>query len=1631
MRRSDAGDTSAGGADALEGLLDALIDRVPDRSEAVAALAASAYRRATAISLRRLGEDSDMAAARLVEAFRFMDARPVDALALRVFSPSAVDGWTANGTVVEVSVEDNPFLVSTVTEELGRLGYEVIDIIHPVVGVERRPDGTIARIYPARGAEQRESLIQIVLDATVPEDRHKDVEAALRTVLEDARAATRDFQAMRKRLDAVAEELHADAPARYGAQEIDEAAALLEWLLDDHFVLLGARSYAIGDGPRPMVATTPGSGLGILSDEAGSSYATPVPLDDVPASLRARMVEGDLLTVGRTNRKSTVQRQARMVYIGIKRVDPTGRIVGEHRLIGLFAQKAYAAPASSIPVLRRKLSQLLALEDVVDHSYDERALRSLFDAFPKHELFAASVQELRDTIVPLLETSKRAEVRLLCRVDPSRRGVSALVSVPRERFTAQIRMRVQELLAERFDTDVIDYHLSITDGGQALLHFLLHIDVERLEDVAFDALEREVIALTRTWDDELREALVAAYGEQRGGVIGARWFQRLPPAYQAAVDPVEAVGDLEQLASLVDDDEPTRMALRRASDQTGSTHRFLFFKRGVGIELSSFVPILESLGFVVVEELPHVVEAVGDDGGTARVHLHDFGVRLAGGGELDVDADGARVAAAADAIWRQRAEADSLNRLVLCGDLRWEDVAVLRAYRRYVRQIGTSFTEAYQNEALVQHTEVTRALVGLFAARLDPSGDGSAAALRTAREAVTAALEEVQRLDQDRILRRYLGMIEATVRTNRWVERTGERGSAALALKCLSTAVPQMPKPVPHAEIFVYSPELEGVHLRGGPVARGGLRWSDRQEDYRSEVLGLMKAQMVKNAVIVPTGSKGGFVLKRPPSDGAALRAAVREQYQTYIRALLDVTDDVVDGEVVEPPGVRRRDGDDPYLVVAADRGTATFSDVANAISERYGFWLGDAFASGGSRGYDHKAMGITARGAWVAVQRHFRELGVDVQTEPIDMVGVGDMSGDVFGNGALRSRAVRLVAAFDHRDIFIDPDPDPSASFDERQRLFDLPGSSWQDYDRSLLSEGGGVWSRTVKEIVLPPHVRALLRLDVARLSPPELIRAILAAPSDLLLFGGIGTFVKASTETHADVGDRVNDAIRVDASELGARVVGEGGNLAMTQRGRIQYARRGGRCNTDAIDNSAGVDTSDHEVNLKILFRAAQDAGRLEAARRDALLAEMTDDVAAAVLRDVYLQTWAISAELASAAASVDAYEQIMVDLESHSSPFTAAAPPRPETGGRLDREVEVLPSTAEMEERRSVGAGLTRPEIAVLLGYAKVELRDGLIASALPDTPELRDMLVAQFPPAAVAQFDDLLDTHRLRRELIATAVANDLVNRMGVTYVSRTGHELAVAAPDVAAAYWVARQVAAAADRWEEIEALDDRCEPGLQLELKAEVDRVVDAFVRAYLRQGVGDVGARIAADRPAFVELEAAVVALGSPARRAEQSRRAERYIDLGIDESLAERLTLLSDLTITPDVAALAREVDRSFADVADVFFRVNEALPMDYLRERLEDVEPHGRWERWQHRGLLDELRGARRLAAGRILAEGSAATAVDAVGAFLGCRVAAQERVHGMVELLQREEEPSLPALAVSLRVLRDAVTGPPDA
>ncbi len=1584
-----------------------------ERPEVVVAFARAALRRVPAGQLRLA--DPELTARQLVDAFTFADDRTEGELAIRVFNPEvALDGWSAPGAVIQVSSEDRPFLLSTVTEELSLRGLDVIRSLHPIVGIRRDDDGRIVEVLPARTATVRDSFLHIELDAELDETACEELTGELRRLLEDAMAATSDYEAMRDQVLSLADHLRRQPPAGVDPQVSVETAALLTWLLDENFVLLGVREYEVAtrEGQR-VIRVKPGSGLGVLRDEASSHYADGVAIAELPDELRARVLDAELLRVSRTNRLSTVHRRARMDYVGIKRIGPSGEVLGEFRLVGLFTRKAYAEPAHSTPVLRRKLRDILEREDVVAGSHDEITLVSLFQALPKDELFQADVESLHELLVGLFHAEENRETRVMSRVDRFTRTVSVMVAVPRDRYSPALRKQLQDLLLDRFHAERVDVDLSLGDRADAIARFTVHIGSGEIPDVPRASLERDVRALARSWVDDVIAALVRDRGEADGARLTRQFAERLPRTYRDATAVEAAIQDIDLLDRLVRGEDDLAVLLQEPRSPGGLV-RLKAVQRGPSLELSSFIPILESVGLTVVEEVPHTLEGEGPE-----LHVHDFGVRDQAGEPVDVAGDGERVADAILAAWHGQIEVDSLNRLIVTADLDWRQVTLLRAYRRYRRQVGTAYTPAYINDALVGHGAVVRALIELFEATFAPDSDADADTLGELRQRVVARCDEVQRLDHDRIMRSFLALVDATLRTNYYrddavTERPDGRRIPYLALKLDSSAVPDLPKPVPYREIFVYSPFVEGIHLRGGPVARGGLRWSDRQDDVRTEVLGLMKAQMLKNAVIVPTGAKGGFVLKLQPADRAELRAEVERQYVTLVRGLLDVTDNLVGGEVVPPPAVRRYDDDDPYLVVAADKGTATFSDLANSIAARYGFWLGDAFASGGSQGYDHKVLGITARGAWVAVQRHFRELGIDTQTEPIRVVGVGDMSGDVFGNGMLLSRTIRLVAAFDHRDIFLDPDPDPEATFAERERLFTTPGTSWQDFDRGAISEGGGVWSRDLKRIDLNDRIREALRIEADSLSPAELIQAILRAPVDLLWAGGIGTYVKASTETNDDIGDRANDELRVDANTLRARVFGEGANLSITQRGRIQYARRGGRINQDAIDNAGGVSSSDHEVNLKILLGLALEEGRIDGDQRDQLLVDVTDDVVAHVLADVDRQTLLLSQELTASARVLDQYEALMRNLEED---------------GALDRRVEALPSSAEVAERAEAGAGLTRPELATLVGYTKRVLAQDLLASDLPDQPALQPTLASYFPDRLVERFGDLVPAHRLSRELIATLVANDVVNRMGLTFVFRVAGETGVPRRRVVAAYWASREVSDAGSVWVQMDDLARLLDPERQLALKREVDTLVAALTRSYLDDpDLGDLAALLDRDRPVLAQLQAELMEIGTAAQRQGRIDRANTLMDDLVEPELATYLACTGDLALGPDVAAVARAlddtVDHPASAIADAFLRLGSALAADRLRRVLDRLEPSERWSRWQHGGLLADLRDVQRSAVSSTFSEEPDLPEPEAVQRFLSRREDGLLHAVELVREVEAQSDPTLDAVAVAVRTVRAA-------
>ncbi|MEA2556212.1 MAG: glutamate dehydrogenase [Actinomycetota bacterium] len=1588
--------------------IQALIERIQeagpsDRRDALVTFAKAYTRRLSADELAATPDDQLLAMVR--STFEFADGRGTSPNAVSVFDPTvSKDGYETAGSVLETATDDSPFLVDSVMEELTARGLATRQILHPVIGTIRDPEGRIERLVPARDADHRESVMHFELDRRLSEEEAEDLAHQVGEILRDVHLVVRDFGPMQERVAAMIESAQ-EAAVRYTPEEVKETVDFLHWLLQFNFVLLGYREYQLVDSEYGRaISAVPGSGLGILSDNERSAFSAPTPLEQLPVEIRRRIEDGDLLVFSKTNAYSTVHRRARMDYIGVRTVNADGEVVGEARLIGLFTSKAYMEPATKTPLLHHKLQQIITSEDLIPGSHDYKQAVELFESFPKDELFQASAEELRQLVVGLLQLEKHGGIRVLVRRDIDSRSVSVVVALPRDRFNAELRKKLQSLFMARFNGSTVDYHLSLGETESARIFFTVHVGPEQqIPEIPYEELEEAVERLARTWDDDLQDALKARVGPDRGRMLAEKYGSRFPDYYKTTAEWGLVVDDVLKLEDLESNVEGFVVGIGNETRGERLT-RVKLYKTGGKVDLSAFMPILEALGLRAVEEVP--TGLLGD----GKVYIHDFGVLDGRGAVLNLETEAPRVAEAIAAVWRGQTESDSLNRLVVFSGLDWRQVQILRAYRKYGQRVNAQFTEEYRNDALAENPNIAGHLMDLFEARFDPLRDVTADELEELKQQVHTDFRSVTSLDQDRILRGFLGSIMATVRTNAYLpDRT------SLSFKLRSADVPEMPKPYPLFEIFVYSPEMEAVHLRGGLVSRGGIRWSDRKEDYRTEVLGLMKAQKVKNAIIVPDGSKGGFVLRRTPTSPDEVRQEVSRHYVTFMRGLLDITDNLVNGKVIHPEGVTVLDEEDPYLVVAADKGTASFSDTANAVAREYGFWLDDAFASGGSHGYDHKALAITARGAWESVKRHFREVGVDVTKDAFTVVGIGDMSGDVFGNGLLYTNTCQLVCAFDHRNVFIDPTPDALASFDERKRLFDLSGSSWNDYDRSLLSAGGDVLDRKAKSVRLSPQARKALGIAddaPADMTPNEVIKASLKAPVDLLWNGGIGTYVKGTRETHGEAGDRTNDPVRINGGELRVRVVGEGGNLGFTQRGRIEFAAGGGKINTDFIDNSAGVDTSDHEVNLKILLGLAVARGELTMDQRNDLLQECAQDVVSHVLYDNYLQAQILSQEMEVSIQRIEAYEDLMQQLEAD---------------GELERDVEYLPTSEEMQERRSAGQGMVRPELAVLLAYAKRSVYRALLGSDLLDSKYLERDLHRYFPSQVVDRFGDLMLEHPLRRELIATIAANDVVNSQGVTFVSRMMTETGGHAADVVKAFRIARDVTGAVARWADVEALDGKIDPRVQNELMTGVDWLVETTSRWYLVQAAGRrLSEAIDEARDSFAELSNVISQIGPDSWREEREHQTRRLMMEGVPEEVARRHAFQGELVHGPDIIAVSHATGRSPLEVASGFFLLGEALEIDWLEHQLELLAVGTRWQRWARQSCEDELFAVRRQLAEKVLEEAGGAPIEEAVAGFLQTRAEPVARLQRFMRSLATEGVSDLAQLTVALRQVRSLVS-----
>jgi glutamate dehydrogenase len=1479
--------------------------------------------------------------------WHFAERRRPGQAKIRVYNPEiAADGWSSVHTIVEIVNDDMPFLVDSVTGAINAGDRVVHLVVHPILTVERLPGGRLHEIGKSDAAGSRESWMHIEITREPDPANLALLTQTLAGVLADVRAAVTDWQPMRETLRALIEELAGPPGPPAPAAELAEVQDFLRWLDDDNFTFLGYREYDFDGAAEP---TRPA--LGILSDPDYRVFGGLRDLSSLPPDVQDFIRCRELLIVTKSNRRATVHRTAHMDVIGLRRFDANGNVVGVRLFLGLFTSISYSCSPRAIPLLRRKVRHIVARAGMSPTGHDGKALLHILDTLPRDELFQSGEDQLFETVIGILNLQERQRIALFIRCDPLERFVSCLVYVPRERYDSDLRQHFAAILEQAFAGQLSAYYTHLDESVLARVQFIFRTTRGAVPAVDAAQLEQRLAEAGRSWSDRLEEAALEAFGEAEAR-DRLRRLKPFPIAYQALTQPAQAIADLPRIENALAG-SPLEVSLHHAPDGRPGLR---LYRAQQQVILSDVLPMLEDLGLRVVAEEPFRIDSVD----CGAVWVHEF--------ELASDAATAAISAAVRAcfeealvsVWTGRVESDGLNRLVLAGGLSCRQVTVLRLYAKLLRQAGTTFSQAYMEDTLGTHADVAARLVRLFEIRFDPAAaDRSLAALGEV-QAIDHALDAVTSLDEDRILRNYLTLILKTVRTNYFQQLPSGEPKPYLAVKLASSEIDVLPRPRPLFEIYVYSPRMEGVHMRAGRVARGGIRWSDRKEDFRTEILGLMKAQTVKNAVIVPVGSKGGFVVKRPPDLRDQLATEAVECYKILIRGLLDLTDNIAaegaDGHrIVPPPRVVRYDADDPYLVVAADKGTATFSDYANAIAEEYGFWLGDAFASGGSVGYDHKAMGITARGAWELVKRHFRELGRDLEASDLTVVGVGDMSGDVFGNGMLMSHRLRLLAAFDHRHVFVDPDPDPVRSFAERERLFHLPRSIWADYDRTLISEGGGVFERSAKSIAISPQMKRVFAVDADRLIPAELIRKLLAASVDLLWFGGIGTFIKAPQETQAEVGDRANDALRINADEVRAKVIGEGANLAVTQRGRVAYALKGGRIDTDAIDNSAGVDTSDHEVNLKILIDRAIAAGALAGEEREPLLHGMAKDVAALVLRDNYLQGEALSVAEARGVAALDRQARLIRDLER---------------SARLDRALEFLPDDETLAVRAAQRQGLVRPELAVLLAYAKLALDVEIMASDLPDAPELADQLQSYFPAALRDRLRTLVPTHPLRREITATVVANDLVNRAGITFISEMRARTGRTAPEVARAYLIAREIFDLRNLWAEIEALDDKVAAQLQTETLIEIGSVLEHAAGWLLRANRLAIRGEIARFGPAVRDLAAIVAELLPPGERALFDERAARFAAAGVPQALAVRLGGVIFLITSFEIGELAARAAQPIARAAQTFYRVGARFAFDELRDMARRLPTETAWQKAAAATLIEDFYALQADLAERIL-------------------------------------------------------------
>ncbi len=1475
---------------------------------------------------------------------------------VRVYNPiKSKHGWDSERSVLEFTTKDTPFILDSVTAELTRRGFQTYEVIHPVLHLKRSKAG-IEALY--------EGGDDVAADATFESSMHFQIshieDAAGRKELEDAIENTlhfvdltvEDWRPMRHRTDDILLKLGSSPNVPFDQEYISEVRDFLSWVLDNNFIFLGYREYHFYNSKgSPEIAVTKGTELGIFRAEAKVEGTKPEGLSSLPENTFSTTDAGELLTITKSSRKSVVHRHALMDYIGVKIFDSAGKVIGEHRLLGLFTSSVYYQSALLIPIIRKKIQAVISRAGFPADSHNGKALVTVLESYPRDELLQIDEEELFYICMGIVELAERPSTRLFIRKDKYLRFVSCIVFLPRDRFNTRLRERIQHILEQSYAGQLMDYYTQVTESSLARMHVMIRIDPFKLKEPNLEEVEALLIEATSSWMNGLRLRLNERVGERAGERLFNSYVKAFPETYKDMYHFGGTYGDIIKLEEAIETKQISVELYQLDSDGDSDYQLKLYHPRTL-VTISEVLPLIENMGFEAVDEQTFEIHP---ESRPFPVWLHHFRLKLKDSALLAKLKSGLpkledikeQFEEALLEIHHHKVEDDLLNRLIIRARLTWREVMLLRAYVKYSIQTDLPYSDDFIAISLTTHPILTQRMVQYFDAKFNPSikKKEREEQLKLIESQIEKSLYTVQNVSEDRVIRQIYNTMRATLRTNYYQKDAQGAFKPYLSIKLDSKAVPNLPLPRLYREIFVYSYYVEGIHLRGGSVARGGLRWSDRQEDFRTEVLGLVKAQMVKNAVIVPVGSKGGFVVKHPQAEREAYIEQGKECYKTYLSGLLDITDNIVSGKVVPPENVVRYDVDDPYLVVAADKGTATFSDIANGVAADYGFWLGDAFASGGSVGYDHKKMGITARGAWVSVQRHFQEMGHDTQSEDFTVVGIGDMAGDVFGNGMLLSRHIRLVAAFNHMHIFIDPEPDAAKSYQERQRLFKLPRSSWKDYDNSLISKGGGVYERSAKAISLTPQVQKLLGVKVSSLSPEELIKTILKAKVDLLWNGGIGTYVKATSESHDQVGDKANDNLRVNAQELGAKVVGEGGNLGLTQRARIEYAQHGGRINTDAIDNSAGVDCSDHEVNIKIGLGAAVSQKKLSLVKRNELLESMTDDVAQLVLRDNTLQTLALTMDEQRGNMILESKSRLMKHLE--------------ETG-QLDRVVEFLPDEEEISRRSSDGRGLTRPELAVLLAYSKLELYSELLHTNLPDDPYFENDLIRYFPEGMQDKFKKQILDHQLKREIICTVTANSIVNRMGSTFFNRMKEDTGMKGCDIGRSYTAARETFGLRDLWQQIEDIEHKVSVETSTKLYLEARRLVERSTTWFLRtlpQPI-NVATTIAAYKEGVDVLKDQLDRIMSPVIREVRDERLKTYKKENVPTALATQIANMEALSSSCDIVHVAKSSVLPTIVVGEVYFALGKRLRLGWLRMNARKLISSSHWENLAIQSITDTL-------------------------------------------------------------------------